>query len=228
MILAPLQGALAQTLALGGPVVAVLLAMSALALAVAFWKLWQFRTAAVGRHRRLGEAVALWDRGDTAAAQARLGASRSHLAPVIGRGLAAMASGSDPYRLAERLEAEAAAGLARLEAGFRILDTIAQLAPLLGLFGTVLGMIDAFRALQDAGSAVDPQILAGGIWVALLTTAVGLAVAMPVSVILTWFEARVAAERVAADRLLQTLLAPGLLDAAPRPQAAPARAVHAG
>ena len=61
----------------------------------------------------------------------------------------------------------------------------------MGLFGTVLGMITAFKDLQSAGNAVDPSILAGGIWVALLTTAVGLAVAMPVSVILTWFETRV-------------------------------------
>ena len=228
MILAPMQGALARTLALGGPVVAVLLAMSVIAVAAAMWKLWQFRGAGVGRHRRLGEAVDLWDAGETAAALARLRTSRSHLAPVLGRGLTALASGREAGRIAERLEAETAAGLARLEAGFRILDTIAQLAPLLGLFGTVLGMIDAFRALQDAGAAVDPKILAGGIWVALLTTAVGLAVAMPTAVILTWFEARLAVERVTADRLLQTLLAPGLGTAAPRSQAAPARVVHAG
>ena len=60
-----------------------------------------------------------------------------------------------------------------LEGGFRLLDTIGQTAPLLGLFGTVLGMIDAFQALQEAGQAVDPSLLAGGIWVALLTTAAG-------------------------------------------------------
>ena len=56
----------------------------------------------------------------------------------------------------------------------------------MGLFGTVLGMIDAFRALQAAGDAVDPSVLAGGIWVALLTTAAGLGVAMPTSLALTF------------------------------------------
>jgi biopolymer transport protein ExbB len=85
--------------------------------------------------------------------------------------------------------------LARLEGGFRLLDAISQTAPLLGLFGTVLGMIEAFQAMQGAGTAVDPSVLAGGIWVALLTTAVGLAVAIPTGLMLTWFEARVAAER---------------------------------
>jgi biopolymer transport protein ExbB len=50
---------------------------------------------------------------------------------------------------------------------------------LLGLFGTVLGMVEAFRQLELAGSQVDPAVLSGGIWQALLTTAVGLAVAIP-------------------------------------------------
>ena len=108
----------------------------------------------------------------------------------------------------DRLRAEAETEFARLERGFRFLDTVAQLSPLLGLFGTVLGMISAFQALQEAGSQVDPSILAGGIWVALMTTAVGLAVAMPTSLVLSWFEARMDAERVFAEKAVQTILKP--------------------
>jgi biopolymer transport protein ExbB len=108
-----------------------------------------------------------------------------------------------------RLDAEAGLALARLERGFRLLDTVAQIAPLLGLFGTVLGMIDAFQSLQAGGSSVDPSLLAGGIWVALLTTAVGLAVAMPTSMVLAWLESRTARERVFADMALRTVLVPG-------------------
>ncbi|HAE01168.1 MAG TPA: flagellar motor protein MotA, partial [Rhodospirillaceae bacterium] len=52
-------------------------------------------------------------------------------------------------------------------------------------------MITAFQQLESAGNQVNPAILSGGIWVALLTTAVGLAVAMPVVVILNWLERRV-------------------------------------
>jgi len=74
---------------------------------------------------------------------------------------------------------------------FRPLEVIGSLAPLLGLFGTVLGMIEAFRQLEGAGAQVDPAILSGGIWVALLTTAVGLAVAMPAVALLNWLERRV-------------------------------------
>ena len=71
---------------------------------------------------------------------------------------------------------------------FRILEVIATLSPLLGLFGTVLGMIDAFQQLEGAGSTVDPAILSGGIWVALLTTAAGLAVAIPTIILLNYLE----------------------------------------
>ena len=113
-----------------------------------------------------------------------------------------------------RIEAEADARFSRLERGFRFLDTVAQVAPLLGLFGTVLGMIEAFQALQEAGSQVDPSLLAGGIWVALLTTAAGLAVAMPASVVLSWFESRMADERALADYALSVVLRPDLQGAA--------------
>ena len=65
-----------------------------------------------------------------------------------------------------------------LRAYLRPLEVIAGVAPLLGLFGTVLGMISAFQQLEQAGSQVNPAVLSGGIWEALLTTAVGLAVAI--------------------------------------------------
>lgn len=199
---------------LGGPVVALLGAVSVLTLAVVLYKLWQFKTAGVGRHRAIREAIMLWDQGQPAQARTALARSTSYLAPVIGHAVEAPVT-SD---LRGRLEAEAETLFARLEGGFRLLDSVAQLAPLLGLFGTVMGMIEAFQALQSAGSAVDPSLLAGGIWVALLTTAVGLAVAMPTSLVLSWFEARMTRERVFADQALSTILAPRL-PIAERPEA---------
>jgi len=199
-------------LSLGGPVVAILMVMSVLTFAVVLYKFWQFAASGVGRHRVLSEALAAWDAGDRQAARARLAESRSYLAPLLGMAMKA----PDLPGIDGRLDAEAGVALAGLERGFRFLDTVAQLAPLLGLFGTVLGMIEAFQSLQAAGSSVDPALLAGGIWVALLTTAVGLAVAMPTSMVLAWFESRTARERVFADKALRTVLVPG--------QAAPAAA----
>ncbi len=59
------------------------------------------------------------------------------------------------------------------------LATIGNIAPLLGLLGTVIGMIKAFMVIQDMGGKVNASVLAGGIWEAMLTTALGLAVALP-------------------------------------------------
>ncbi|MBE0453010.1 MAG: MotA/TolQ/ExbB proton channel family protein [Roseovarius sp.] len=193
---------LRQMADLGGPVVMILLAVSVVTLATILYKLWQFFAVGVGRHRALKEAVIAWDRGDRSAALHALNQSRSYLAPVI-----EMAFSAGPQD-AKRLEAEAEVRFARLEGGFRLLDSVAQLAPLLGLFGTVLGMINAFQSLQDAGAQVDPSLLAGGIWVALLTTAAGLAVAMPTAMVLSWFEGRMDAERVTAERAIAAVLHP--------------------
>ena len=69
-------------------------------------------------------------------------------------------------------------------------------------------MITAFQALQQSGNSVDPSILAGGIWVALLTTAVGLAVAMPTSIALTYFESRVERHQLAIETAVTRILNP--------------------
>ena len=67
------------------------------------------------------------------------------------------------------------------------LQVIAAVAPLAGLLGTIFGMIDAFQQLENAGKNVDPAILSGGIWEALLTTAAGLSIAIPVVIFESWF-----------------------------------------
>nr|WP_309502915.1 MotA/TolQ/ExbB proton channel family protein [uncultured Roseovarius sp.] len=203
-MLQTLRQAFGQVLDLGGPVVAVLIAVSILTTGVILYKIWQFQQAGVGRHKALQGAVEAWDQGDRAAAAVRLDASTSYLAPTF-RMAMAHRNTSD---IRARVEAEAEACFALLERGFRLLASVAQLAPLLGLFGTVLGMIEAFQSLQAAGSQVDPSLLAGGIWVALLTTAVGLGVAMPTSVVLSWLESRMASERILAERGLAAILTP--------------------
>lgn len=193
-----------QILELGGPVLAILLVVSVITLAIAILKYWQFRTAGVGRPAAIKSAIALWDAGESNEARARLANSKHYLHPIVGLGMDIATR--DGARA--RLEAEAEQSFIPLERGFRILDTVAQLAPLMGLFGTVLGMIEAFQALQDAGTQVDPSLLAGGIWVALMTTAAGLAVAMPTSIALSWFEAQIDADRALAEHAFATILTP--------------------
>ncbi|GMR13711.1 MAG: MotA/TolQ/ExbB proton channel family protein [Gemmatimonadota bacterium] len=77
-----------------------------------------------------------------------------------------------------------------LERGLVILATIANVAPLLGFLGTVIGMILAFAAIEAAGD-VDPALVAGGIKVALLTTATGLLIAIPVNISYNFFVTRI-------------------------------------
>jgi len=210
---------LAALAALGGPVVVILLALSVLALALVMAKLWQFLRLGVGRHGALDAALAAWDRGEGGLARDRAATASGHLAPLARTALAAAGgrggAGGGDAALRARLLGLAEARIAALGSGLRLLDSIAQIAPLLGLFGTVLGMIDAFRALQAAGAAVDPAALAGGIWVALLTTAVGLGVAMPAALVLAWFDGRIAAEARMAGRIVDTALCAGLAEVAP-------------
>ncbi len=78
-----------------------------------------------------------------------------------------------------------------LSARLQLLATIGNIAPLLGLFGTVLGMIKAFMVIQEMGGKVNAAVLAGGIWEAMLTTALGLAVALPTMVAHSYLSSRV-------------------------------------
>lgn len=71
------------------------------------------------------------------------------------------------------------------------LATIGNIAPLLGLLGTVIGMIKAFMVIQEMGGKVNAAVLAAGIWEAMLTTALGLAVALPTMVVHSYLISRV-------------------------------------
>jgi biopolymer transport protein ExbB len=78
-----------------------------------------------------------------------------------------------------------------LSSYLQTLATIGNIAPLLGLLGTVIGMIKAFMVIQEMGGKVNAAVLAGGIWEAMLTTALGLAVALPTMVAHSYLIARV-------------------------------------
>jgi len=73
----------------------------------------------------------------------------------------------------------------------QVLATIGNIAPILGLLGTVLGMIKAFMVIQEMGGKVNAAVLAGGIWEAMLTTALGLSVALPTMVAHSYLVGRV-------------------------------------
>ncbi|MBK1635986.1 MotA/TolQ/ExbB proton channel family protein [Rhodovulum adriaticum] len=201
--------ALADFLVKGGPAIWVIAGLSVLTLALILWKLWRLALMGAFAGARAERAVQLWQHGARdAAAQAVAGRAglRARLVraaiDALHRGLPEAAAREETTRVARRLLAEARTGL-------RALELIAVIAPLLGLLGTVMGMIDAFQALENSGAAADPSDLAGGIWEALLTTAAGMAVAIPAAIAHSWLESVVDSARADMEDLATRLFLSG-------------------
>ena len=94
----------------------------------------------------------------------------------------------------------------KLEARLSTLSILARLAPLMGLLGTVLGMIETFSEIADAQAGVNMNQLAGGIWQALITTAAGLFIAIPALFFLHYFQTRADAAASALSEAANAVL----------------------
>lgn len=172
--------ALRSFLDTGGPALWAIALLSVVTVAIIAWKLWRFTLLGVWGAGTTMPALDAALRGDGPdAARGLRGRFISALQTT--RDLPDAHAREDVTRVANR-------ELGDLRSGLRALELIMTIAPLIGLLGTVLGMIDAFQALEDSGGQADPTVLAGGIWEALLTTAAGMAVAIPAAVALSWFE----------------------------------------
>jgi len=184
-----LPGLIGRVLSLGGPVVVLLGLMSIVVAAIVIIKAWQFRRVRINDRRTARSALKVYRTGNAAAAMTMARRSPNPASRVLARAIQLRGRQDVPEPvLREEILQFGGDMLETLRSHLRPLEVIAALAPLLGLFGTVLGMIEAFRDLEQAGSQVNPALLSGGIWQALLTTAVGLAVAMPTIVALNWLE----------------------------------------
>ena len=107
---------------------------------------------------------------------------------VLHAGLSRYHEGTD--RVTQAVENAGAIQVAGLEKGLVWLATLANVAPLLGFLGTVIGMIEAFAAIEIAGE-VEATLVAGGIKVALITTATGLTIAIPINIFHNYFVTKV-------------------------------------
>jgi biopolymer transport protein ExbB len=114
--------------------------------------------------------------------------SNAPAANILYAGLERRDEGAD--RVMKAIENQGLIELSKLESGLVVLATLTNVAPLLGFLGTVMGMIEAFQAIELAGE-VDAITVARGIKIALTTTAAGLAIAIPVSIAHNFFVSRI-------------------------------------
>lgn len=172
----------------GGPLMYPLLLCSVLTVAYGIERIYHYARA--GRRSEVPEAIhGLIEQGEFERAQTLARETPGPVAAVLAEGL--RHRGTEAGMLEEAISLAGSREMVRLNRNLHILELIGRLSPLLGLLGTVLGMVAAFRNVAASRGAVDPSLLAGGIWEALITTVAGLCVAIPALVLHHLFEDRV-------------------------------------
>lgn len=158
----------------------VLLLLSVYAVAVIFFKIYQFYRARVFDSSFIERAIYEIKQGDRAQAMRALEDIPGPIARIMRVSLACVTNREMSQKSKEaEIVRVGSADLHYLESHLKGLDMVANISPLLGLLGTVMGMVTAFSRLGQPGTRVDPALLAGGIWEALITTVGGLVVAIP-------------------------------------------------
>lgn len=164
----------------GGVVMAILLLLSVYVLAVILFKAYQFWRLDAFKIRFIKNVIRHVEDRNISKAMRVSGNQKNPVARVIEATLRCNSdSGMSDENKVRAIEAAGSKAIRVFENHLRGLEMVANIAPLLGLLGTVIGMVKAFAGIGQIGARVDPTILAGGIWEALLTTVVGLAVAIP-------------------------------------------------
>lgn len=179
---------LADMLGVGGPVVAILLVFSVVAVSLIVAKWLQLLQATWHSKARVAGSLSLWRAGEAEQARSTLEGSRQPVPSLVASAMHSVMVHGDGPLVREELARQASHRVASLKSYLKPLEVIATLSPLLGLLGTVMGMILAFQQMEAAGNQVDPSVLSGGIWQALLTTAAGLIVAIPVVMLHSYLE----------------------------------------
>ncbi len=172
----------------GGTVMYILLAASVLALTIVFERSWSLRRSVVLPTKEIGEIEEAVRAGDVDTAVQMCGDHNTAMSRILW--VALNNRGVRRAVMKEILEEIGRQEVAHLERYIGVLGVIAAISPLLGLLGTVLGMIEVFQVISIEGVG-KADVLAGGISTALNTTAAGLSVAIPSLVAYRFFESRV-------------------------------------
>ncbi len=176
----------------GGPVMYPIILGSVLALGLFMERLWALRRERVIPQDFRDRVRALVRAGKLSEAEVLCQENRSSLAHIIGTGL--KEAGRSRSELKEAVNDVGRREVTHLEKFVDFLGTIAAVEPLMGLLGTVTGLIGAFKRVEaqaGRGGSVNPGDLAGGIWEALITTAAGLCVAIPAYLAYRYLQGRV-------------------------------------
>lgn len=164
----------------GGWVMYLIVALSVYTLAIIFYKAYQFINAGIFTTRYVDPVMLFVKRGEMTDAGKLLERERGPIARIMRVSIECIVNRDMSPKSREAEISRVGAGELRyLESHMRSLEVVSTIAPLLGLTGTVIGMIASFSQLSQAGSRIDPSMLAGGIWEALITTVGGLLVAVP-------------------------------------------------
>lgn len=181
--------------------------LSFFAISIGLYKFGQFARLGVGRRKDAEKILDDWLNGRVAEALQAAGKRRSVLSRVLQAVFSGIQARPNDVSYAEEISRQTAIiELATMSERMRSLDMVVQAAPMLGLLGTVVGMIDAFGALSVAEGAVDPTALASGIYLALSTTAAGLSIALIAFFMATWFESRIDRERNMMEALMSAAI----------------------
>jgi biopolymer transport protein ExbB len=185
----------------GGWLMFPLLACSILALAIIAERFWMLREHKIIPRNLVQDILKRLSMRDTQPLRLTELASQSPLGNVLAKGLQHTEQGISMMRT--RMEDQGRQVILEMERYLNTLGTVASAAPLLGLLGTVLGMIQIFAVL---GGTTDPEALAGGISTALLTTAFGLFIAIPSLMFHRFFRRRVDEYAIKLEKESQRLV----------------------
>jgi biopolymer transport protein ExbB len=172
----------------GGFIMIPILACSIIAMAIVFERLYFVRTTQKNPKTTLDHFKSSLTGNRFSEEWRGQQDSEDSIKRMIGEGL--RLKDLPKWQMEERLSEVGQEEINKQNKYIRGLEVIASITPLMGLLGTVIGMVQAFNKVAEHKGIVDPSLLAGGIWEALLTTAAGLAVAIPTMVMLHYFNRR--------------------------------------
>ena len=179
-----------EHLLLGGPIVYPILALGVVALIIVVCRLVFLNRVHGNTDRIMGEVSAFASKGDWEGCEAIVRKHKDRKMPVIevvADGLAAR--DEDRATLESVMQEAILREFPRVERGLSMLAVLGAVAPLLGLLGTVTGMIETFRVITLYGTG-DPRLMSSGISEALITTELGLTVAIPIMLLHTFLSRR--------------------------------------